>query len=157
VKSIKFISRINQSQLLSDNLNKLDEQHQRKQITKETKQTILKDQNNQCKKCNKIISSKNCQYDHIIPLASGGEDEIENLQALCIPCHFEKTKNEQENGEYYTLPVYGSVFNNRVINEVIQTENFKRFAFIERLDQPAKKHKSFYVDINNAEEILCFT
>ena len=41
---------------------------------------------------------KGFHIDHIVPLACGGTNEKINLQILCQPCHFEKTKNEQENG-----------------------------------------------------------
>lgn len=42
---------------------------------------------------------KNCNYcgeigeevDHVIELAAGGDDSIENLQVLCKPCHKAKT------------------------------------------------------------------
>jgi hypothetical protein len=48
---------------------------------------------------------KNCNYcgeigqeiDHVIELASGGEDSIENLQVLCKPCH--KTKTAKYNSK----------------------------------------------------------
>ena len=44
---------------------------------------------------------KTCNYcgnignevDHVIELASGGDDAIENLQVLCNPCHKVKTAN----------------------------------------------------------------
>jgi 5-methylcytosine-specific restriction enzyme A len=32
--------------------------------------------------------------DHIIPRAEGGQDSLENLATLCVPCH--KTKIQQE-------------------------------------------------------------
>ncbi len=32
--------------------------------------------------------------DHIVPLAEGGEDTLDNLQALCQPCHKEKTAEQ---------------------------------------------------------------
>ena len=33
--------------------------------------------------------------DHIIPKSQGGTDEPENLEAICIPCHTEKTTRER--------------------------------------------------------------
>ena len=34
------------------------------------------------------------QVDHIVPLAMGGPDSFENLQALCPNCHADKTQQE---------------------------------------------------------------
>ena len=34
------------------------------------------------------------EVDHIINKAAGGTDAMENLQAICVPCHIEKTKRE---------------------------------------------------------------
>lgn len=33
--------------------------------------------------------------DHIVPLSQGGSDERSNKQALCTPCHDEKSKRER--------------------------------------------------------------
>ena len=39
----------------------------------------------------------NTKYDldHITPLCDGGDDELENLQPLCLPCHAEKCASER--------------------------------------------------------------
>lgn len=34
------------------------------------------------------------QIDHILPLELGGDDDIANYQALCIPCHKAKTRED---------------------------------------------------------------
>jgi 5-methylcytosine-specific restriction protein A len=47
-----------------------------------------------CEKCgNKIVGSRGpVQYDHIIPAAIGGSNELDNCQVLCKrPCHDLKT------------------------------------------------------------------
>jgi len=38
--------------------------------------------------------------DHIVNLASGGSDERSNKQALCIPCHNEKSRLERAAGRW---------------------------------------------------------
>ncbi len=38
------------------------------------------------------------QADHIIPLQTGGADDIRNLQMLCANCHAEKTRKEAKQG-----------------------------------------------------------
>lgn len=34
------------------------------------------------------------QIDHVVPIANGGAHHIDNLQALCVPCHKAKTTRE---------------------------------------------------------------
>jgi 5-methylcytosine-specific restriction protein A len=38
------------------------------------------------------------EVDHIVNRARGGLDDEENLQALCIPCHKQKTAAESAEG-----------------------------------------------------------
>jgi 5-methylcytosine-specific restriction endonuclease McrA len=118
----------------------------RRTLSKDEKKQILDKQVNKCNICDKAIEKMKYQFDHIIPLACDGTNDLDNMQALCIECHFEKTKGEQDNGEYYTLPQYASTFNKRCRNVVLN--EFNRYAFIERFDNPAKKHKNYYIDIN---------
>ena len=42
-----------------------------------------------CKRANRLSEAK--EIDHIVGLAEGGTDHIDNLQAICIPCHRAKT------------------------------------------------------------------
>jgi hypothetical protein len=45
-----------------------------------------------CARCDERLGPETgLQYDHIIPLALGGADHIDNLQALHIDCHKAKT------------------------------------------------------------------
>lgn len=34
------------------------------------------------------------EADHIVSLDDGGADHVDNMQALCKPCHFAKTRKE---------------------------------------------------------------
>ena len=43
-----------------------------------------------CKRLGRITMA--AQVDHIVPLASGGRDNEDNLQAICYKCHEAKTK-----------------------------------------------------------------
>ncbi len=36
--------------------------------------------------------------DHVVPKSQGGTDELDNLQAICIDCHREKTARESAQG-----------------------------------------------------------
>lgn len=56
------------------------------------KQEIIARQENRCKICKEIFGEgERVEYDHMHPLASGGKDELDNLQALCKECHQLKT------------------------------------------------------------------
>jgi 5-methylcytosine-specific restriction endonuclease McrA len=34
------------------------------------------------------------EFDHVLPLELGGDDDLDNVQALCIPCHKAKTRED---------------------------------------------------------------
>ncbi|NDD52867.1 HNH endonuclease [bacterium] len=44
-----------------------------------------------CQVCG-VVLSRSFHCDHIVPKKSGGQDTMENLQALCNKCHSIKTK-----------------------------------------------------------------
>ena len=44
-----------------------------------------------CKICRKMLTST-CQIDHKLPLCKGGNNDISNLQILCLECHALKTR-----------------------------------------------------------------
>ncbi len=37
------------------------------------------------------------ELDHKQPLCDGGKDDVENMQAICLPCHAEKCASERLN------------------------------------------------------------
>ncbi len=47
-----------------------------------------------CNVCGKFPIPPTFQLDHIVRLADGGVDGVENLQALCVECHALKTRSE---------------------------------------------------------------
>lgn len=57
-------------------------------------------------KCNLCHSEfeelREIDIDHIVPLAFGGKNTIDNLQPLCKNCHQNKTKNEKHNTKHET-------------------------------------------------------
>ena len=62
-----------------------------------------------CVQCDKDVKNiKSFHLDHIKPLANGGNNEINNIQMLCIPCHLDKTNCENEQG-YVKLAVRNQV------------------------------------------------
>ena len=47
-----------------------------------------------CVHCHEPLTLSTMQCDHIVRAIDGGEATVENLQALCVPCHNAKTKRE---------------------------------------------------------------
>ncbi len=67
----------------------------RTRLAKASKTLILNSQHHKCADCKTDISKLPVNYDHRIPLALGGVDEIENIQALCPNCHALKTQKDR--------------------------------------------------------------
>lgn len=108
----------------------LDKQagYNRKYLNDENKKIIRDLYNNKCAICK--LDSDNFQYDHIIPLANGGSNNMDNFQLLCYDCHLEKTIDETNEGYGIKNEIYSS-FNNIVYNQVINTHHFKAYQFVE--------------------------
>lgn len=61
-------------------------------ISKKLKKMILKEQENKCNNCDETLNKY--EIDHVLPLYDGGDNSLENLQALCPECHESKTNKE---------------------------------------------------------------
>jgi len=66
--------------------------------------TILARDNHLCQPClrNGRPTVAN-EVDHITPKASGGTDNPDNLEAICTPCHADKTKREAAEAQGRTI------------------------------------------------------
>ena len=64
-------------------------------LTEPQRRAIVSRQGWLCNRCKCDLSLAAYQIDHIESLARGGLDVDSNRQALCIPCHYEKTQQEQ--------------------------------------------------------------
>ena len=54
--------------------------------------------NGKCAGCSvKIGPATGLDWDHVIPLAQGGDDALTNLQPLCKTCHRAKTSQDNPN------------------------------------------------------------
>ena len=73
------------------------------------------------------------EFDHIESLANGGSNELANFQALCKPCHLNKTMEERENSDFIKFDPVASTFNEKSL-EIIRSQHFKQWAFIEKLE-----------------------
>ena len=56
-------------------------------------------------------TSASDHVDHINPLAKGGTDELDNLQAICFDCHKEKTGRENAKPRGYDYDEIAAVNN----------------------------------------------
>lgn len=52
----------------------------------------------ECARCGVDGRDVHLELDHVIPVAEGGEDTIDNAQWLCNPCHKPKTQAEAKRG-----------------------------------------------------------
>lgn len=61
----------------------------RKNIRKSVRDAVMQRDNYQCVWCG---TTDNLSLDHIIKYSAGGEDSIENLRVLCMPCNQSREK-----------------------------------------------------------------
>ena len=59
----------------------------RKKFSRTVEKAIWEKYHHKCAICNKDTQFDEGEIDHIIPLAKGGPDAIENLQWLCLRCN----------------------------------------------------------------------
>ena len=77
------------------------------------------------------------QLDHIKALANGGNNDLSNIQVLCVACHGDKTKQEKANG-YVNIAPNESSFNS-VVTNIFKSKLCSDYAFIERLNEEILK------------------
>jgi 5-methylcytosine-specific restriction enzyme A len=124
-----------------------DEITGRIKFTKEFKEMVLEKSKKKCAGCKCCLKKQKYDIDHIKPLASGGTNQIDNLQALCKACHQDKTANEHEQGQYVKFSDTESCFNNTV-QEIMNSALSHAYAFVEPIKEPLKGKKLFTIDIN---------
>lgn len=61
--------------------------------TKNQRRTLLILQDFRCACCGEYLK-ETFECDHIKPYSIGGKTTLDNLQALCKPCHQNKTKTQ---------------------------------------------------------------
>lgn len=71
----------------------------RKPLTKSIKHEVLKRDNYKCVECGAIKEDTTLHVDHIVPVAQGGSDELDNLQTLCKSCNLSKSNRAWKGGE----------------------------------------------------------
>lgn len=67
----------------------------RRRLTANQRARLLKDGGKKCAACGIGLAGKVWHLDHIRPLELDGADAPSNWQCLCIPCHADKTREDQ--------------------------------------------------------------
>ena len=123
-----------------------DLQSGRIRINNEQKTSIITNQNNLCPLCKNPL--KSYQIDHIRPLANGGTNEFQNLQALCPSCHKEKSIEEKLNCDYHKVKDYISNYSIEAYN-TINSKLFNKVQFTQYLLNQDKidefKNEGYYM------------
>ena len=107
--------------------------------------------------CKAKFTKGKFHLDHIVALANSGNNDLKNIQVLCIPCHLQKNKHEKEE-EYVNMVPTESLFNS-TLKEIFNSQLCGSYAFIERLvEQIPKKikaEKMYHIDIHKCVKIKC--
>lgn len=122
---------------------------ERKRFTKDERQTMInKIKICQNVECEKVLKLGNCEIDHIKPLSAGGLDHISNLQLLCKECHYDKTNEEQANGEHVQHSKTYSSFNNAT-EAIFESPLAQCLAFVETVNE----YNEYVIPLNHRATI----
>ena len=70
-----------------------------RKVSDQLKKIVASQQHWNCKKCKNILDAT-YEVDHILALEDGGNNHIQNLQALCRNCHGKKTMEDNIKRRY---------------------------------------------------------
>ena len=98
----------------TENLRLLICKLEREPRTLEERQKILTKYNHCCARCEEKLDNVKYDLDHITPLCENGEDVLDNLQPLCLPCHAEKCANERRS-------IYGKTMYSELNIDVLES------------------------------------
>ncbi len=105
----------------------------RKKLSAADKAAIIQRQEGLCPCCGTSLEDENVEFDHILPLADGGLDCVDNLQALTKECHRQKTNNEVARG-YLKKDQYASTFNGYV-HDMLMKDKDNLFFTVQRVEE----------------------
>lgn len=66
----------------------------RKAIPEKVKAEAWEQADGRCQQCGITLHGDDMHYDHVLPVALGGTNDVENIQLLCFSCHAEKTAQD---------------------------------------------------------------
>ena len=129
----------------------------REYLDEKSRMSLIETFGKKCASCN--LESEVFEIDHITPLCAGGSNEVDNLQPLCPDCHHKKTEEERESG-YYEEDEYehkeASTFNTNVFKNVISTDSFKTWQFVERTAEDSNISSVKKIDMNKCRRNLLY-
>lgn len=75
-------------------------------VSKSKEEIVLERQKHRCntRTCKKNLNYNHYQVDHIITKAEDGTDDLDNLQALCLDCHEDKTRIDNKRNSLKRKP-----------------------------------------------------
>lgn len=94
------LSRAKEKVIFVNKKETFDETTKRKMFSEFEKQSIASMQDYKCEICKIDLVDREFDIDHKIPISTGGKNSVENLQALCKPCHKKKCIFEKQNKMY---------------------------------------------------------
>jgi len=97
---IKEVSELKEEiKLIKDKVAELSKvrTNHRRGMNKHVRNEVICKQNSKCNTCTKSLTEYNTNIDHKIGVQFGGTNDMDNLQALCVECHSEKTIKERRN------------------------------------------------------------
>jgi hypothetical protein len=95
------MSRAKSKIIFIDKSENFDNTSKRHSFTEYEKNAICSTFDYKCAKCSIDLVERDYNIDHILPIANGGKNSIENLQPLCVKCHKRKTAFEVYNSKTY--------------------------------------------------------
>jgi 5-methylcytosine-specific restriction protein A len=88
---------------------------------------------NYCTRCGVDGRDVRLELDHVVPVAEGGMDDIDNVQLLCVVCHKPKTQAEAKRGRARSAARRRRV---RVHPSDVLTTTPRKFAVSKRTSTP---------------------
>lgn len=76
-----------------------------RKVSEQLKKLVASNQSWHCKICNKMLDAT-YEVDHVISLEDGGDNNINNLRALCRNCHGKKTLRDNITRRYPDGKIY---------------------------------------------------
>ena len=70
------------------------EEQRRASLPSKVRRQVAYRQGYECAGCGCLLPPDH-EVDHVVPVALNGSDSLENLQALCRPCHLQKTRDQR--------------------------------------------------------------